>query len=78
MTQGTANSYPIVFLDLPVAGKSCQLLPLRTVRKLEKTGKHPSVLLSVRKDGILEIDSMRQEIIILIHPNGEKKEKSQL
>ena len=74
--QGIANSYPSVFLDLPITGESCQLLPLWTVWKLEKARKHPSVLLSVWKDGILEIDSMRQEVIVLIHPNGKKGGKS--
>ena len=34
------------------------------------------LLLSVWKDGILEIDSMRQEVIVLIHPNGKKGGKS--
>lgn len=75
MPQGTDNSYPIIFLDLPVTGESRQLLPLGTVRKLEKAGKHPSVLLSVWKDGILEIDSMRQEVIIFIHPNGTEERR---
>ena len=70
---GIAISYPSVFLDLPVTGESCQLLSLWTVWKLEKARKHPSVLLSVWKDGILEIDSMRQEVIVLIHPNGKKR-----
>lgn len=73
-----ANSYPVIFLDLPVTGESCQLLPLGTVRKLEKAGKHPSVLLSVWKDGILEIDSMRQKVIIFIHPNGKEKKKAEM
>lgn len=29
--QGTASSYPVVFLDLPVTGESCHLLPLGAV-----------------------------------------------
>lgn len=33
------------------------------------------LLLSVSEDGILEINSMRQEVIIFIHPN-EKEDKS--
>ena len=37
-----------------------------------KAGKHPSVLLSVRKDGILETDSMRLEVIFLICPKEEE------
>ena len=72
VAQGIANSYPSVFLNLPVMRK-LPLLPLWTVWKLEKARKHPSVLLSVWKDGILEIDSMRQEVIVLIHPNGKKR-----
>ena len=66
------KKHPIVFLDLPVTGKSCQVLPLRTIWKLEKVRKHPSVLLSVWKDGILEIDSVRQEVIIFIYPEEEE------
>lgn len=73
--QDTASSYPIVLLDLPVAGESSQLLPLGTVWKLEKAGEHPSVLLSIWKDGILEVDSMRQEVIIVIHPSGKERKK---
>lgn len=67
---GSSHSYPVVFLDLPVT-RGHQLLPLGTVSKLEEAGKHPSVFLCVWKDGILEIDSMRQEIVIFIHPKGE-------
>lgn len=68
-----ARSYPVVFLDLPVTGGSTQLLPMGTVGKLEKAGKHPPVLLSVWKDGILEINSVRQEVIVFIHPKGGHK-----
>lgn len=71
VTDCVASPYPVVFLDLPVTRESRQLLPLGTVSKLEKAGKHPSVLLGVWKDGILEIDSVWQEIVILIHPEGE-------
>lgn len=37
-----------------------------------KAGKHLSVLLHVYKDSILEIDSMRLEVIFLIHPEEEE------
>lgn len=37
-----------------------------------KAGKHPFVLLSVWKDGILETDSMRLEVIFLICPKEEE------
>lgn len=70
-SQTVASSYPVVFLDLPVTGECSQLLPLGTVSELEEAGKHPSVLLRVWKDGVLEIDSVWQEIVIFIHPKGE-------
>lgn len=43
------------------------MLRLRAVRKLEKAGKHPSVLLGVRENRLLEVDSVRQEDVVLIH-----------
>lgn len=43
------------------------MLCLRAVRKLEKAGKHPSVLLGVRENRLLEVDSVRQEDVVLIH-----------
>lgn len=43
------------------------MLCLRAVRKLEKAGKHPSVLLGIRENCLLEVDSMWQEDVVLIH-----------
>jgi hypothetical protein len=48
---------------------------LGTVSKLEKAGKHPSVFLRIWKDGFLEIDPMRQEVIIFIQPSQERGKK---
>lgn len=43
------------------------MLRLRAVRKLEKAGEHPSVLLGVRENRLLEVDSVRQEDVVLVH-----------
>lgn len=59
--------YPVVLLNLPVTGEAQDMLCLRAVRKLEKAGKHPSVFLGVRENRLLEVDSVRQEDVVLIH-----------
>lgn len=43
------------------------MLRLRAVRKLEKASKHPSVLLGIRENRLLEIDPVWQEDVVLIH-----------
>lgn len=43
------------------------MLCLRAVRELEKAGKHPSVLLGIWENCLLEVDSVRQEDVVLIH-----------
>lgn len=59
--------YPVVLLNLPVTGEAQHMLCLRAVWKLEKAGKHPSVLLGIRENRLLEVDSVWQEEVVLIH-----------
>lgn len=59
--------YPVVLLNLPVTGEAQHVLCLWAVWELEKAGKHPSVLLGIRENRLLEVDSMWQEDVVLIH-----------
>lgn len=61
-------TYPAVFLSFPLWGVAVDLSTRRAVGKLEKAGKHAVVLSSVREDGILEVHSMGDDIVVFIHP----------
>ncbi len=61
-------SYPAVFLALPITIKAVHRLSTRAVWELEEAGKQSSVLQGVREYGILEVDSMREDAVVFIHP----------
>lgn len=66
--------YPAVFLHVPLGAESLKwLAPLSAVGELKQTGKRASVLNRVSKDGILEVDPMRSDTVVLIHPTEEMK-----
>lgn len=66
--------YPAVFLRVPLGAESLKwLAPLSAVGELKQTGKRASVLNRVSKDGILEVDPMRSDAVVLIHPTEEMK-----
>ena len=71
--QGIANSYPSVFLNLPVMRK----LPAAALVNSLKTGKGYKTSfcsLECLEDGIFPWHlAMRQEVIVLIHPNWKKR-----
>jgi len=60
-------TYPAVLLSLPLWGKAVDLSSRCAVGKLEETSKHAMVLWGVKEDGILEVHSMWDNIIVLIH-----------
>lgn len=66
------DTYPAVLLSLPVRGEAVDLSTRRAVGKLEKACKHAVVICGVSEDGILEVHSMRDNIVILIHPVWQK------
>lgn len=67
------DTYPTVLLSLPLRGVLVHMGARSTVGKLEETGKHVVDLCSVRKNGILEVDSVRDDVIILIHPKKRSR-----
>lgn len=48
-----------------------RLVPLGAVGELEEAGESAPVLIGVREDGILEVDAMGEDVIILIHPASD-------
>lgn len=60
--------YPAVLLSLPLGGEGVDLSPRRAVGKLEEAGKHAMVVCSVGEDGVLEVHTMRDDVVVLIHP----------
>lgn len=69
------DKYPAVLLSLPLGGEAVDLSARRAVGKLEEAGKHAVVLCGVAEDGILEVYSMRNDIVVLIHPVWQKSQK---
>ncbi len=61
-------SYPAVFLALPITIKVVHRRSTRAVWELEEAGKQSSVLQGVREYGVLEVDSMREDVVVFIHP----------
>ena len=63
--------YPAVLLSLPLGAEGMErLAPLGAVGELEEAGESASVLGSVWEDGVLEVDTMGEEVVVLIHPAG--------
>ena len=47
------------------------LRPGRAVGELEEAGEHVVALGRVGEDGVLEVDPMGKDAVVLIHPGGE-------
>lgn len=62
------RAYPAVLLCLPLRGVRVDLCPSCAVGELEEAGKHAVVFRCVREDGVLEIHSMRNNVVVFIHP----------
>lgn len=68
-------TYPAVLLSLPLWRVAVDLSARRAVGKLEKAGEHAVDLCSVREDGVLKVHSMRDEIVVLIHPARQRRKR---
>lgn len=66
-------TYPAVLLSLPFRAVVVDLSTRCAVGKLEKAGKHAVDLCSVREDWVLEVHSMRDNIVVLIHPENSSR-----
>lgn len=69
--------YPVVLLGVPLRAEGVEwLVLLGAVGELEKAGKRAPVFSGVREDGILKVDTMWQDVVVLIHPAGDRNRKS--
>lgn len=62
------DAYPAVLLGVPLRAKGVErLTPLGAVGELEEAGEGAPVLRRVEEDGVLEVDAMGEEIVVLVH-----------
>lgn len=64
------TTYPAVLLGLPLWAVLVDLSAWRAVGELEKAGEHAVYLCSVREDWVLEVHPMRDNVVVLIHPES--------
>lgn len=62
------RAYPAVLLRFPLGSVRVDLRAGRAVGELEEAGEHAVVFRCVREDGVLEIHSMRDDVVVFIHP----------
>lgn len=71
-------SHPVVLLRVPLRAERVErLILLAAVGKLKEAGEGAPVLSGVGEDGILEVDTMWQNVVVLVHPAGDMKEKEE-
>lgn len=69
--------YPIVLLGVPLWAEGVErLAPLGAVGELEEAGESASVLGRVKEDGILEVDTMWADVVVLVQPAEEINSKT--
>lgn len=69
LRQQQKKPYPAVLLGLPLGAEGVErLAPLGAVGELEKTGESAPVLTGVGEDGILKVDAVGEEVVVVIHP----------
>lgn len=61
-------TYPAVLLRLPLWCVLVDLSACCAVGELEKAGKHAVDLCGVGENWVLEVHSMRDNVVVLIHP----------
>lgn len=66
-------SYPAVLLGVPLWGEGLEGLAVGAVGELEQAGERTAVLYGVWEDGVLEVDPVGQDVVVLIHPVGGKQ-----
>lgn len=70
-------SYSVVLLSIPLGAIRVErLLFVAAVGELKEAGESASVVCCVREDGVLEVDPVWEEVVVLIHPaaDGKKRE----
>lgn len=66
-------TYPTVLLSLPLGGVLVNVSTSSTVRKLEEAGKHEVDVCCVRKNGILKVHPMWNDVVVLVHPKNRSR-----
>ena len=66
------HAYPAVLLGLPLGRVHVHLGAAGAVGELEEAGEHAVVLGRVREDGVLEVDAVGDDAVVLIHPKKRK------
>lgn len=69
------DKYPAVLLSFPLWREAVDLSAWCAVGKLEKTSKHAVVIAGVREDGVLEVHSMWENVVVFIHPTWQKEKR---
>ena len=69
--------YPVVLLGVPLRAEGVEgLAPLGAVGELEEAGERAPVLGRVREDGVLEVDAVGEDVVVLVHPVEETNRKT--
>lgn len=64
--------HPTVLLDVPLWTEGVEgLTPLGAVGELKQAGECAPVLTCVEENGVLKIDAVGEEVVVLIHPRKE-------
>ena len=70
--------YPAVFLGVPLGAEGVEgLAPLGAVGELEEAGERAPVLGRVGEDGVLEVDAVGEDVVVLVHPAEEINRKTE-
>lgn len=69
--------YPAVLLGVPLRAEGVErLAPLGAVGELEEAGERAPVVGRVWEDGVLEVDAMGKDVVVLVHPAEEINRKT--
>lgn len=64
--------YPAVLQGVPLWAEGVErLAPLGAVGELEEAGECAPVLGRVEEDGVLEVDAVGEDVVVLVHPAEE-------
>lgn len=64
--------HPTVLLDVPLWTEGVEwLTPLGAVGELKQAGERAPVLTGVEENGVLKVDAVGEEVVVLIHPRKE-------
>lgn len=63
-------TYPAVLLGLPLWCVLVDLSACRAVGELEEAGKHAVDLCGVGENWVLEVHSVRDNVVVLVHPEA--------